>query len=297
MMAKKLAAKRLVLLAFLLTACQLVLVQDNESQAEATDWPLISQEEIIIPEGYFLPGTIWTLVWTQTDELLIFIDVSDGVYLLSDIGRFESVGLVQDEQECSRQTSYFNPEELPDRRIGWIKFCNSSLLENTDGEEGVWRELIAFDLQTKEDEQIVPGRLPRIRSYKFSWNPDFTKGIVSAGTSDGTLYWIDLRGSYPINLTIGTGEKSWNLTDSYYFEDADDNPEVGIASYADWSPDGRTIAFLASTDSVGKIGFEKSDSMLELYFLNPNSLEYRIVLSDVFPLPICSGPQQVMLLL
>jgi WD40 repeat protein len=272
----------LILITFLfIMSCQFFtnLVPRNE---DFEAWPSIVRQSFVIPDEDYSEVKFWNLVWTRSDRILVFIEKNNNNYYLNEDDIFEEISLREFPHLCSRATWYWTPEELPDGRISWVMYCNSFLLPNSLGDEGVWRQVFAFDLETGEQDQIIPENLPRIVSYKVSWNPAGSEGIVSAGSTDGTLYWVDETGSSPIDLTIGTAPRSWNLQDSYLFLNADDNPDIGIASDADWSHDGQTIAFFASIDSLSKIGFEKAESEYQLYFLDVNTMEYRTIFSGVY---------------
>ena len=107
-----------------------------------------------------------------------------------------------------------------------------------------------------------------------------TRGLVSAGGSlCASLAWLTpTRIEYP-SFVIEEDGRSWPLDD--YFGDEDTCTRDGRAGLPAWSPDGQTIAFLASPQSMGVDGFARLDQPWNLYLMDPEEQQPCKVLADI----------------
>ncbi len=172
-------------------------------------------------------------------------------------------------------TNYYGDQSLPDGRMQISKLCGS-------GGNGTDTYLMAYDWETKRLMEIV-GPLP-LGTSEASWNPDQTKAIayLDGGFATRTLYWISNDGYSPLDLVIGDQNHSWNLKDDFPDFKADDTGETGTTGRAAWSPNGKSIAFFASPDAVGKIGFERFSVEYNLYLMDPTTLQPKAVANSIY---------------
>lgn len=167
-----------------------------------------------------------------------------------------------DVENCTNFIGYIMKGMLPDGRIGFLG-C---------GEGSSW-SIFALDWQTGEVERLVKGPLEGYSSKDFTWNPQMTRGVQEmVDAAQGTIYWISPEGIAPMDIEIEDQGLKWNLKD--YYEHHDNfEPGIGFVLSPAWSPDGKTIAFLASTYGMREVPHLKGDIKYELYFMDPVELK------------------------
>jgi hypothetical protein len=173
------------------------------------------------------------------------------------------------------QTNYYAYETLPNDRLQVWKHCGS-------GGNGTNTYLMNYDWETHQLEETL-GPLP-LGSSGASWNPEQTQAIayLDSKFATRTLYWIYPDRFEPLDLEITDGDLSWNLSDDFLTFDASDKGASGTTGRADWSADGKQIAFFASPNAIGKTGFSRFDVEHFLYLLDPETLQYRAVIENIF---------------
>lgn len=191
--------------------------------------------------------------------------------------------LFKDDPRC-RLTEYGLSTALPDGRLGLSEICRGRWPEQPIGRDGA-RYIVAYDWESSAIEQIVVEPLP-YESLTFSWNPELTRGVQGIGSLLGTITWLTPTGMEPMTVTIGTGEQSWSLDENLivmddYRRGNDRSAEVGIARNPAWSPDGRFVAFWASTNVIGRSGMSRARGIYGLYLLDPDTLQLRQILNNV----------------
>jgi hypothetical protein len=176
--------------------------------------------------------------------------------------------------DCSSTKRYGAYETLPDGRLQVWKWCLT--------DKGGVDYLLAYDWETHPLEKIV-GPLP-LGSSGASWNPQGTKaiGYLDSGFASKTLFWVYRDGFEPLDLVIQDGNRSWNLQDDFPKFTADDTGKTGTTGRASWSPDGKTIAFFASPNAIGKTSFDRFGVEFYLYLMNPETLQYEVVADNIF---------------
>ncbi len=176
-----------------------------------------------------------------------------------------------DAKDCPMFIGYAMKGLLPDGRIGFLG-C---------GEGSNW-SIFALGWQTGEVEQLLKGSLVEGYSSKdFTWNPQMTRGVQEmVNAAQGTIYWITPEGSAPMDVEIEDQGLRWNLKDYYEHHDSLE-PGIGYARSPAWSPDGKTIAFFASTYGMREEPHLKANIKFELYFMDPSELKPVQVISSI----------------
>jgi hypothetical protein len=219
------------------------------------------------------------IVWPLQEGLIVFTTDQHGGttgYITSD-GTEHYLRLPETEG-CSvgMKFIYDRPTLLPNGDLGFIKRC-----EVPDDFKKYPITIVSYDLPTDESEQLINSSLPHWWVGQFTWNPEMTLGVQELNSGlNGTIFWINQNGSEEMNLRVSDGDKSWSLSSGY--PDWSENPDSGIAGMPAWSPDGNTIAFMASTDAIGRSGFARGSSEFQLYFLDVNSENIYSVVDNIY---------------
>jgi hypothetical protein len=247
-----------------------------ESQRELT----IPSEKVPVPVGKY--GSV--------------LRFADGRILLSTIdspsyksGRLRYYSITQEQfvdvpvpadPRC-RKTQYISSTALPDGTLGFNMICHGYWPNRPLGGDGA-SFIVSYDWESGEIKPIVAEPLP-YRAVDFSWNPEMTRGVQGIGSLLSTIYWITPTGMKPMTVTIGAGEQSWSLDENLVAMNDErlDNTDVGIARTPVWSPDGRLVAFWASTDVIGRSGMSRARGSYGLYLLDPRTFQLQKLLENV----------------
>lgn len=164
--------------------------------------------------------------------------------------------------KCKDFIGYLMKGILPDGRIGFLG-CGETV--------GSTLGVFAYEWKTGEIEPLVKG--PLVQGYlpkDFTWNPEMTRGVqeMVSGGAQGTIYWISPDGISPMDVEIEDQGLKWNLKDYY-----DGKDRTGLVRFPSWSPDGKTIAFFASTYGIREKPELKPNIKYELYFMDPYELK------------------------
>ncbi len=166
-----------------------------------------------------------------------------------------------DAGNCGNFIGYVIKGKLPDGRIGFLG-C---------GRGSKW-SIFALDWQTGKVERLV-WSLEGYSSKDFTWNPQMTRGIQEmVDGAQGTIYWITPEGIAPMDIEIEDQGLKWNLKD-YYEHHYEFKPGRGFVLSPAWSPDGKTIAFLASTYGMRETPQLVANIRYEVYFMDPVELK------------------------
>lgn len=270
------AIKRLLGLGIMLMAVLTACVSIQE--------PGLSAQQLSVPAGYY--GTILRF---PDGKILLTVGREPSYefqmaryYLLSE-DRFINIHL-PDDPRCGR-TEYTATTDLPNGNLGFSMICGSYWTDRPIGQDDA-RFIMAYNWETGAIEQIVAEPLP-VDTWVPSWNPAMDRGVLSLGSLLGTITWITPTGMEPMTLTIGTEEdQSWSLDENLavmedYRRGNDRTSEVGIARNPEWSPNGRFIAFWASTNVIGRSGMSRARGSYSLYLLNPDTLQLQKILENV----------------
>jgi hypothetical protein len=117
----------------------------------------------------------------------------------------------------------------------------------------------------------------------ISWNLAANQGVASHSSGIcARIAWLTRSGVEPIHLTVSDGGRSWQLDDPRLSDSSRcDDASLGRADGAEWSPDGRTIAFWASPQSIGHTGQSRLDAPWNLYVMDASNPKPEKVLSDI----------------
>lgn len=174
-----------------------------------------------------------------------------------------------------RNTKYRFPTQLPDGRLGLIKWCV------TDNAFTYKSYMVAYNWKTGQLEQIVQNPLKHFDIAQcFSWNPGMTRGVQTvSNVLVGTLNWLSPDGPEPVEITLRDGNREWNLAEDY---EEDGTIEGGKISCPSWSPKGDKITIFISFDAMGIDGFARLDKSSKLMLIDPISGGSEAVVSNVY---------------
>jgi len=253
---------RLCLLTILLSSCSLF-----------TSYPAaFSVKELAFPKAENYDALVNT-----NDGLTVLLvggDLGDlQSYARENDREFENFDFPDDDPSCDPET-YHSHESSIDGRLQVWEWCLT-------GYGGI-QYLRVYDWNTGQLGRLS-GPLP-LGSSGASWNPDQTKAIVylDSGFATRTLYWLAKDGFSPLDLVITDGSRSWNLKDDFPDFKADDTGKTGSTGEAAWSPDGKSIAFFASPNAVGKTGFDRFGVEYYLYLMDPETLGLSLVAKKIY---------------
>jgi WD40 repeat protein len=182
-----------------------------------------------------------------------------------------------------RRTVYVGPETLPDGRLGYTRHCDA-LDERSDliGTSAYY----AYDVDSREAERLASlgpaGTRRRFGTVleqdwnptAVTWNPELSEAIVSVDAICATLGHLSTDGIGPLRGPLGDvvlrdDGVSWNLAEPLMENPDESCSSSGRASAPAWSPDGETVAFLASPAAVGVEGPERLHKPSNLYVMAP----------------------------
>lgn len=224
-------------------------------------------------------GYLFGLAWLRDGSLVATSspDTSPGT---AQVWRFPSERSVQRlpapfDRSCRNDELTF-PSALPDGRVAFTRTCNA-----LDDPSVFTATVVAFD--PASGGLATLSRLGRAMSpLATSWNPSLTRG-VGAQTSDvcAEVAWLTTDGPAGIQAEIAGGGRSWRL-DAWLTQPGRPGcTNDGRAASPSWSPDGRTVALLASPESAGVGGQARLDVPWSVYLLDVASLRTRRLLGGL----------------
>jgi hypothetical protein len=175
---------------------------------------------------------------------------------------------------------------LPDGRVGFLSCAEADpdynpLFFVRPKPDQAFKSMFAFDWETGEVEKIVKDPLtPGYSPKNFTWNPDMSWGVQEmVDGHQGTINWISQDGIAPMNIKIEVQGMTWNLNS--YYEDQSLRKGKGFVISPAWSPDGKTIAFFASTYGMKEEPILSWEIEYNLYFMDPDEQKPREVLRNI----------------
>lgn len=179
---------------------------------------------------------------------------------------------------CEDVVSYQGFNQMPDRRITMTGSCQKF------GYNQISVYLLAYDHTQQSTTLLLPTALTIDETFSATWNPSVTRGMAYFGSLFQGVYWVDASGAYPVTATIEANGKSISLSKAFLEFDSQNraNFATGNVTSPDWSPDGSTIAFFASTDSINRRGIGRITGSWLLCLMDTQTLEPKVVLKDIF---------------
>ncbi len=219
-------------------------------------------------------GSIVAFVWnTDVPRKL--------AYCLEGQDQIQELHLPQD-PACTAYTDYRYPSALPDGRLGLVKICGRSRGAATIPDLSYYD--VAYNWQSHNIQQLVEEPLPTYRrpGY-FSWSPKMSRGVQGAedgltGTN-GLIYWLTPVLAEPMQLQLTDGQRTYDLGKSFFTRG---QASDGMVSGATWSPDGESIAFFGSLDTIGE-GLSRIDANRNLYLLSVQTNQVAKASDVAFP--------------
>jgi len=274
-MARRLAAA--LAIALLLSGCHWL-------GFEPTPSPYVVRPDVresIVPIS---SGNYWAVAWLRDGTIVLnraldlhpWIGSTQVWELRSDGSGFARIPL-PDDPTC-RVTEYVSPTALSDGRLGLTKICHHELGSPTESDAYA----VAYSIRTRALEVLTPAINPF--PHMISWNPTLDQAISQQSSGIvGSIFEINRHGTKLLHLPIRDGSNVFWL-DDYFHANLEDDAQVareGRAEAGDWSPDGRTIAFLAEARSIGLTGFDRMDVPFDMYFMSPDGSHLRQVMPEV----------------
>jgi len=224
-------------------------------------------------------GYILSLAWLKGGTVIVGYTKSLGPPVAAQIWQlrvdgtgFRSVPLPRD----SHCTGGWDdaPSALADGRLAVTRVCQSP-----SSRGGIF-SVVGYDLTTGRAEDLVVPQ-EQVNPSSTSWNPAVDTAIASVSSSIcAHIFWLKHGGPQPLNVTISEGGKTWRVDEEAPTANGGCDPD-GRADLPAWSPDGGTIAFLGSPQSIGVKGQARLEMPWNVYLLNPVDLKLRKVLTDI----------------
>lgn len=169
-----------------------------------------------------------------------------------------------------RRTEYLEPTALADGRLGFFEWCD------THRDSTVFK-ITAYDLETARSTTLV--KPIKWNPAPFTFDPTLRRGLFSNdGSICGGIGSLSPDGTGDFPVTVPGGGR----VDAYFHSSPTSScTEELRATQPAWSPDGRTIAFFASPQSLGVSGFDRLDVPWNLYLVSAGGRTARKVLGGV----------------
>ncbi len=217
------------------------------------------------------PGRIAGLAWPSAETLVFEIDdepadVSNAaeIWRVQLDGTSRSQVLLPQLTDC-RRTRYHNPIALGGGSVGIVQACDLQ----SPGREPTSYALLALDPDLGDTKPLVSsdplGFLDSFAAPVAAPNAERDAALLAVGDQVcSTIAFVDKDGAHPLDLSIGHGTESWNLS-QFFVDDSRTCVEQGRAAWPTWSRSNGLIAFLASPQSLGVGGLARMELPWNIY--------------------------------
>lgn len=108
------------------------------------------------------------------------------------------------------------------------------------------------------------------------------RAIVRFGTLFSGVLFASVNGIEPVQATVSRSGKTISIAQGYLDGGGVYEHFTGNVNYPSWSPDGLTVALVASFDSINKTGFERVRGEWVLVLMNTETLSTTIVADGIY---------------
>lgn len=174
---------------------------------------------------------------------------------------------------CSRE-DLLAPVRLPDGRIAFLDRCITS----ATGPDAT--TIVAVDVSSGSSRVLADLGGVVSDGGPFALDPSLTRVVVAVGNQlcNSIAFYRDSALATP-DVEIRDGSSSFRLNAvSDGHQDCTSDP---IVDWPDWSPDGSTVAFVASTAASGATGPGRLDNSFTIWALDAASWKSHMVLSGM----------------
>jgi hypothetical protein len=222
-----------------------------------------------LPGGTLVIADPGRLTEDTTSRLLFMDELSTGDYTA-----------VSAKSEGCLVREFHSPVALSNGSVAFLELCGVDQPGRLPAEEWFLRQL---EGPTDRDLPFLLNKRLDFFPGPFSASPSLDQAILTVGDAMcGSLLWVDdglIR--YPDIVIEGGDGKSWNLGSFFADTSTDSCTDQGRAAWPAWAPDGSSIAFFGSPESIGISGEDRLDVPWNLYLIVPSATEARPVLESI----------------
>lgn len=181
-----------------------------------------------------------------------------------------------DDPACTR-TYYSGFGVLHDGRVALAKVCQAPSGVSPSASYAV----VGYDVMSGKIEQLLPLQ-NKVPPGPVSFDLNDQRAVTAQGGSICvSLTYLTRQGAEPIPASVQDGNRQWRL-DAYFDQKASvDCSQTARADGADWSRDGKQIAFFGFPKAIGLHGTARLDVPGNLYLLDPVTLKVQELVHDV----------------
>ena len=237
--------------------------------------PAVAKREIVLRED------VIALAWlTPSTVILSMRENADASGEPATLWRFnvdahhlKELDVGQD--DSCQKIDFFSLARLAHNEVAFLREC---ILKNRDIPH---RMIEVLHLSSMTTQRLV--RHPIDASAgQMTWGPDATRGFYGEWPNSPCIELFELSRARAerADITISEGEDAWNTNEggpNREFQCAG----LGSASLPAWSPDGQTIAFIATPEAPEGAEIERLDASWNLYFADPEELDPIAVLEGI----------------